>query len=554
MSKKVKLTILFVLVLCLISFNKVYADTGKFLYRDLQINGYDSDRDAYSFTYRVYLQSGEYVETIYVPSSIYNRDIWFLYMGSDGTPQIITYTGNYDLSNGRHIKFKFNYRFGSSARFTWDNDYSALFNFIHYGYVFNNDSWTVYHDNSNSSYTYYLQIKNFQPNGILYTKNVDIIYYKSDSCYCDNYVSLQDDPMIKTTQLGYMPGDGFRLYLNGFSALTDIDDSGETSKTLSNVSFTAYDYNRQCDITSNDDILSRRDVEQDEQGRYYIDILFSDYPSFINTNSSTDTDYLLSFNLNMFSYCHFNVFGDETCFDTTTKFPTTDYFRFRYFADSGVGILVASDENGNEIVYEDDNNNNNNDNENNNSQNFSELTNTISSNTNAINTQTQEIQSMHETSRSILQTIIDLPTNLVNAFLNMLRSLFIPSDDFFTNWLDDLNTYFGDTFGILYYPFELLINFLNKIGNINDTNTAIIHIPAFSLMGETFINEYSYNLNDLLQNETFNNIHTIYLTIVDMILWLGVVFLASKCIRTFIGGMSGEVLSNISINNKGGEE
>lgn len=63
----------------------------------------------------------------------------------------------------------------------------------------------------------------------------------------------------------------------------------------------------------------------------------------------------------------------------------------------------------------------------------------------------------------------------------MLKSIFIPSDDFFTNWMDDLNTYFGDAFGILYYPFELLIQFLNRISQINDTTTAIISVPEFKL-------------------------------------------------------------------------
>lgn len=66
-------------------------------------------------------------------------------------------------------------------------------------------------------------------------------------------------------------------------------------------------------------------------------------------------------------------------------------------------------------------------------------------------------------------------------FLDMLKSIFIPSEDFFTNWLDDLNEYFGDAFGILYYPFELLISFLNRVSRLNDTTTAIISVPAFNL-------------------------------------------------------------------------
>lgn len=50
----------------------------------------------------------------------------------------------------------------------------------------------------------------------------------------------------------------------------------------------------------------------------------------------------------------------------------------------------------------------------------------------------------------------------------------------------------------------------------------------------------SYDLNEILQNETFNNIHTIYLTIVDIILWLGVVYLAAKLLQNILGGIAGE--------------
>lgn len=128
---------------------------------------------------------------------------------------------------------------------------------------------------------------------------------------------------------------------------------------------------------------------------------------------------------------------------------------------------------------------------------------------------------------------------IIEGFLNMLKSLFIPSDDFFTNWLDDLNSYFGDAFGILYYPFELLIDFLNRVSTINNTSTAIIGIPDFSIkfMGyeATIFHNFRYDLNDILVNDTFKNIHTIYLTVVDIILWLGVVFLASKCLSHIIG-------------------
>lgn len=127
----------------------------------------------------------------------------------------------------------------------------------------------------------------------------------------------------------------------------------------------------------------------------------------------------------------------------------------------------------------------------------------------------------------------------------MLKSIFIPSDDFFTNWLDDLNQYFGDKFGILYYPFQLLIDFLNRVGQIQDTSAAILNIPEFkiSFMGYEGIlwNAFNFDFNSILINETYKNIHTIYLTVVDIILYLSLVFLARKCLRNILGGMDDAV-------------
>ena len=137
----------------------------------------------------------------------------------------------------------------------------------------------------------------------------------------------------------------------------------------------------------------------------------------------------------------------------------------------------------------------------------------------------------------------------------MLKSLFIPSDDFFTNWLDDLNTYFGDTFGILYYPFEILIDFLNRVSQISDSGTAIIHVPEFVLdfFGNRVVifNAIDYDFNSLLTNETFKNIHNVYLIFVDIILWLGLVYLASKLMKTVMGGMGDEISDQIYESQEG---
>lgn len=128
--------------------------------------------------------------------------------------------------------------------------------------------------------------------------------------------------------------------------------------------------------------------------------------------------------------------------------------------------------------------------------------------------------------------------------------MFIPSEDFFTNWLDDLNSYFGDTFGILYYPFELLIDFLNRISSISNSSTAVLNIPdvKINMFGNelVLIKSFKYDFYSILTTDVYKNIHTIYLTVVDIILWLFLVSLASKCLHSVIGGIEKDDLSGFA--------
>lgn len=86
------------------------------------------------------------------------------------------------------------------------------------------------------------------------------------------------------------------------------------------------------------------------------------------------------------------------------------------------------------------------DNINNQTHKIEEQTNAINNQTQKIDEQTNSIKEANETNKNIFQKIIELPKLIIDGFLNMLKSLFIPSEDFFTKWLDDLNSYFGDVF------------------------------------------------------------------------------------------------------------
>lgn len=174
----------------------------------------------------------------------------------------------------------------------------------------------------------------------------------------------------------------------------------------------------------------------------------------------------------------------------------------------------------------------------------------IQEQTQAIQEQTEVLQEQVETSKNIFSRIGEILSyinplsenffayKLIELLINALKSLFIPSDGFFVNWISDLNDYFADRFGMLYYPFSLVIDFLGRVYNIGNNlgNGFVISFPDLKLMDATLIPAFSYDFAVLLQNETFSNIYQIYLICVDVVLILGLLILIKNTFTDVFGG------------------
>ncbi len=146
-----------------------------------------------------------------------------------------------------------------------------------------------------------------------------------------------------------------------------------------------------------------------------------------------------------------------------------------------------------------------------------------------------------ETLKEVLSFINPFSENffvykLLELMANLIKSLFIPSDDFFTNWINNMNDWLSDRLGALYYPVDLVVDFLNRIGELSSTGSAVISGDGFEFMGAKLIPAFSYDLNSLLTNDTLKNIHDIYLTVVDVILYLCLIVLAKNTFVDLFGG------------------
>lgn len=118
---------------------------------------------------------------------------------------------------------------------------------------------------------------------------------------------------------------------------------------------------------------------------------------------------------------------------------------------------------------------------------------------------------------------------LVELILDGLKSLFIPEDGFFETFFEDMKNWFSERLGFLFYPFELIIDILNKMLNINFTEP-IFNIPDIKepFTDTKLISATTYNLNNMLSNSTLENMHNIYLVVVDAIIIFALVNLAKR--------------------------
>lgn len=84
----------------------------------------------------------------------------------------------------------------------------------------------------------------------------------------------------------------------------------------------------------------------------------------------------------------------------------------------------------------------------------------------------------------------------------------------------------------MWTPFDIIIEILNKILNINFSEP-IFHIPEINepFSGSKLISKYDYNLNSLLDNDIFKNIHDIYFIGVDAVIIFALINLARRKIE-----------------------
>lgn len=183
----------------------------------------------------------------------------------------------------------------------------------------------------------------------------------------------------------------------------------------------------------------------------------------------------------------------------------------------------------------DDNNSNQDiiDNQNKNTQNI--IINNNKNTQDIINNQDKNHEEAQTTRKGILQTILDLPGKL----LEMLKSLFIPSENYFSDKFDELLDTFTNKLGFLGYPFVFTIDVLKFFLTIEDTGSYVISwndIPVPTYPEHILIHSGSFDLSTVLQSEVLHTAHNLYFIFINALLLLSFIKLCHNKYCEMFGG------------------
>ena len=138
--------------------------------------------------------------------------------------------------------------------------------------------------------------------------------------------------------------------------------------------------------------------------------------------------------------------------------------------------------------------------------------------------------------------VVNAIVQLGQTILDGLKSLFIPSDGYFEGVASDMQAWLEDHLGLLVYPFTLVADLASRIAAV-EGGEPTAHIPeiAYTDDGDKYvlIAEQEVNLYDQVgRNETFIELHQLYLMAMDAAIGGALAFLAWKKFDQITGGSS----------------
>ena len=113
-----------------------------------------------------------------------------------------------------------------------------------------------------------------------------------------------------------------------------------------------------------------------------------------------------------------------------------------------------------------------------------------------------------------------------NFIIEGLKKLFIPSDEYFKAYFDDLYSWFSERFGFLSFPIDLLLAVIDIFVNSSQTDCVLV-LPSFTIMENLLWPEMSFNLTVFL-NTNFSFVVVAIKTVTSIYLVMAFVQLCEE--------------------------
>lgn len=145
----------------------------------------------------------------------------------------------------------------------------------------------------------------------------------------------------------------------------------------------------------------------------------------------------------------------------------------------------------------------------------------------------QIAQDTANTTHSIFDKISDFFAGFFDGIINALKSLFIPDDEFFSDFFTRLNDFFSEKLGALYTPIDLFIRLLQAIQNATAGNAGI-PFPGLKWQDTYLIEPQTVNLQSIADD--FDGLQDKIYFVTDVIMVGAVIWLLQTKLREVLKG------------------
>ena len=115
-------------------------------------------------------------------------------------------------------------------------------------------------------------------------------------------------------------------------------------------------------------------------------------------------------------------------------------------------------------------------------------------------------KNLDDNTGKVNEKLEDVKKGIIAGIIDGLKSLFIPSDDFFKSYFDDLYQWFSDRLGFLMFPIDLILQLVDVFISSSSVD-CVLTLPSFSIMDEQLWQEQTFNFTSFL-NEHFSMLVT----------------------------------------------